>query len=106
VHYRAHFHVAVHDCYLVDDKLVTREIDLVFGDGWLLSVRQVSDDVGHPAPFDLDTVARRFEVERTTESVQDEGFLIWAFLDVIVDRYYDVAARFCWDRRSLRGSTA
>lgn len=71
-----------------------------------MSVRQVSDDVGHPAPFDLDTVARRFEVERTTESVQDEGFLIWAFLDVIVDRYYDVAARFCWDRRSLRGSTA
>jgi Mg2+ and Co2+ transporter CorA len=23
-HYRDHFHVAVHDCYLVDDRLVTR----------------------------------------------------------------------------------
>lgn len=93
-HYREHFHVAVHDCYLAEDKLVTREIDVVFGDGWVLSVRQRSDDAEHPAPFDLDTVTRRFEVERTTEPVKDEGFLIWAFLDVIVDRYYDVADRF------------
>jgi magnesium transporter len=42
-HYRDHFHVAVHDCYLVDDRLVTREIDIVFGDGWVLSVRQAGD---------------------------------------------------------------
>jgi magnesium transporter len=93
-HYREHFHVAVHDCYLVEDKLVTREIDLVFGDGWVLSVRQVSDDPGNPAPFDLDAVIRRFEVERTNEAANDEGFLIWSFLDVIVDRYFDIADRF------------
>jgi magnesium transporter len=93
-HYREHFHVAVHDCYLIEDRLVTREIDIVFGDGWVLSVRQTSDDPEHPAPFELDPVIRRFEVERTNEAANDEGFLIWAFLDVIVDRYFDIAEQF------------
>jgi magnesium transporter len=93
-HFREHFHVAVHDCLLVDDRLVTREIDLVFGDGWVLSVRQRSDDPDNPAPFELDPVIRRFEVERTNEGADDEGFLIWAFLDVIVDRYFDISDRF------------
>jgi len=94
-HYRDHFHVAVHDCVLdADDKLVTREIDLVFGDGWLLSVRQPSDDPQDPSPFGIDAVTQRFEVERTTEKDKDEGFLVWAFLDVIVDRYFDVNERF------------
>jgi magnesium transporter len=93
-HYPEHFHVAVHDCFLVEDRLVTREIDIVFGDGWVLSVRQRSDDPDHPAPFELDLVTRRFELERTNEAANDEGFLIWAFLDVIVDRYFDIADRF------------
>jgi magnesium transporter len=93
-HYREHFHVAVHDCYLVDNRLVTREIDIVFADGWVLSVRQASDDQDHPEPFELDAVIRRFEVERTNEAANDEGFLIWALLDVIVDRYFNVADRF------------
>jgi len=93
-HYRDHFHVAVHDCILVGDRLVTREIDMVFGDGWVLSVRQPSDDPENPSPFELDPVIRRFEVERTNEAADDEGFLLWAFLDVIVDRYFDIADRF------------
>jgi len=93
-HYREHFHVAVHDCTLVADSLFTREIDIVFGNGWLLSVRQPSDNPDDPTPFGLDSVVRRFEVERTTEQAEDEGFLVWAFLDVIVDRYFDVADRF------------
>jgi magnesium transporter len=93
-HYREHFHVAVHDCYLVDNQLVTREIDIVFADGWVLSVRQASDDQDHPEPFELDAVIRRFEVERTNEAANDEGFLIWALLDVVVDRYFNVADRF------------
>jgi magnesium transporter len=93
-HYRDHFHVAVHDCYIVEDRLVTREIDVMFGDGWVLSVRQRSDDPDNSAPFELDAVSRRFEVERTNEAANDEGFLIWAFLDVIVDRYFNVADRF------------
>jgi Mg2+ and Co2+ transporter CorA len=76
-HYRDHFHVAVHDCTLVEnDTLVTREVDIVFGDGWLLSVRQPSDYAPDPSPFGLDAVTRRFEIERTTEKDKDEGFLI------------------------------
>jgi magnesium transporter len=93
-HYRGHFHVAVHDCSLVEDRLVTREIDIVFGDGWVLSVRQPSDDPDDPAPFAIEPAVRRFEVERTTEQAKDEGFLIWALLDVVVDRFFDVADRF------------
>jgi magnesium transporter len=92
--YREQFHVAVHDCYLVEDRLVTREIDIVFGDGWVLSVRQRSDDRDHAAAFELDAVIRRFEGDRTSKAANDEGFLIWSFLDVIVDRYFNVADRF------------
>ncbi|MFL6241795.1 MAG: magnesium/cobalt transporter CorA [Acidimicrobiia bacterium] len=93
-HYRDHFHVAVHDCTLVDDVLTTREIDIVFGDGWLLSVRQPSDNPSEPAPFAIESVIRRFEMERSEEDAWDEGFLLWSFLDVVVDRYFDVADRF------------
>jgi magnesium transporter len=93
-HYRDHFHVAVHDCTLVEDVLTTREIDIVFGDGWLLSVRQPSDNPSDPAAFALEQVIRRFEMERSEEDAWDEGFLLWSFLDVIVDRYFDVADRF------------
>jgi magnesium transporter len=93
-HYREQFHVAVHDCFIVDDRLVTREVDIVFGDGWVLSVRQRSDDPDHPEPLPLDAVNRRFELERTAEQDDDEGFLIWALLDVVVDRYFDVLDRF------------
>jgi magnesium transporter len=93
-HYREHFHVAVHDGAIIEDRLVLREIDIVFADGWLLSVRQRSDDPDHPAPFDIDPVVRRFEVERTADRTQDEGFLIWALLDVIVDRYFDATNYF------------
>jgi magnesium transporter len=93
-HYRDHFHVAVHDCTLVEDVLTTREIDIVFGDGWLLSVRQPSDNPSDPTPFALEQVLHRFEMERSEEEARDEGFLLWSFLDVIVDRYFDVADRF------------
>ncbi len=93
--YPDHFHVAVHDCALLGDvddpngeiALVTREIDLVFGDGWLLSVRQRPEDgEGEPAP--IDPLRRRFEVQRSEHGSCDEGFLLWALLDVIVDRYF------------------
>jgi magnesium transporter len=93
-HYGGQFHVAVHDCALVDGRLVTREVDVVFADGWVLSVRQRSDDPEHPEPFPLDAVIRRFELERTDERSEDEGFLIWALLDVVVDRYFAVGDRF------------
>lgn len=89
-HYRHHFHVAVHDCTLSSSQVVTREVDLVFGDGWLVSARQRADDETDAEPFDVTPVAHRFEIERGPEGTTDEGFLLWAFLDVIVDRYFNV----------------
>jgi magnesium transporter len=95
--YPDHFHVAIHDCELLGDMddpesridLVSREIDVVFGDGWLLSVRQRPEDGdGECAP--LDTFRRRFELQRAEHGSSDEGFLLWALLDVVVDRYFVV----------------
>jgi magnesium transporter len=92
-HYPDHFHVAVHDCELVGDELVDREVDVVFGEGWLVTVRQAPEDIEHPSPFDPSAVARRFERQRFEEGGNDEGFLLWALLDVIVDRYFYVTDR-------------
>jgi magnesium transporter len=91
--YPDHFHVAVHDCVLPDDGLVDREVDVVFAQGWLVSVRQVPDDGDDPTPFSSEAVARRFERQRIEDSEDDEGFLLWALLDVIVDRYFVVTDR-------------
>ena len=93
-HYRDHFHVAVHDCSLRDTGLVTREVDVVFGEGWLVSVRQASNREDDPAPFGLEPVERLFDAERGPDETIDEGFLLWAILDVIVDRYLDVNDMF------------
>jgi magnesium transporter len=93
-HYGDHFHVAVHDCALTGSDLVTREVDIVFGDGWLLSVRQAGDGTTDPAPFDAALARRRFDTTRNDARVGDEGLLLWAFLDVIVDRYFGIVDRF------------
>lgn len=88
-HYSDHFHVAVHDCELHDRDLVTREVDVIFGDGWLLSARQPPQHEKSDK-FPIETVRRRFEAQRTQHDSLDEGFLIWALLDVVVDRYFVV----------------
>jgi magnesium transporter len=89
-HYPDHFHVAVHDCEVVGDELVVREVDVVFGEGWLLTVRQAPEDADGPSPLAVEPVARRFERQRFGDGGTDEGFLLWALLDVIVDRYFSV----------------
>jgi magnesium transporter len=85
--YGDYFHVAIHDCDCTPDDVESREIDIVTGPGWLLTVR-------HPAPdgsaFDLDEVERRFELQRVEHSQTEQGFLLWAIFDVVVDRYFDV----------------
>jgi magnesium transporter len=83
-----HFHVAAHDCELRGDMLLTREIDIVFSDGWLLLARHGDDEGGPPMP--IDDAVRRFERSRTEHGSNDEGFLLWAILDVLVDRWFDV----------------
>lgn len=90
-HFTDHFHVALHDCELQPrgTSLITREIDVVFGDGWLVTVRQLPSDAEAPA-FPIETVRRRFEGQQTERGSRDEGFLLWALLDVIVDRYFTV----------------
>jgi magnesium transporter len=89
--YGDYFHVALHDCVMSGDALVDREVDVVFSDGWLLSVRH-NGQATVPAPL-IDALTR-FERQRGEDGSKDEGFLLWAILDVIVDRYFDVIAAF------------
>jgi len=89
-HYSDQWHVAVHDCEVRDRELITREIDVVFGDGWLLSVRQKPEGQARAEPFPLELVQQRFESQRVEHDSTDEGFLLWALLDVVVDRHFIV----------------
>lgn len=86
------FHVAVRDCTLVDAELAEREIDLVFGRGWLVSVRHPYDRevAGIRELFPVDEVRRRLTAQCGHERELDEGFVLWGFLDVVTDRYFDV----------------
>lgn len=84
-----HFHVAAHDCTLEGTDLSMREIDVVFAQGWLVSVRHSSEDGTLPA-IPITDAQRRFERSRTEHGSNDEGFLLWALLDVVVDRWFDV----------------
>jgi magnesium transporter len=85
--YGDYFHVAVHDCACVRDTVDSREIDVVTGPGWLVTVRHPSDN---GSQVDLDEVARRFELQREEHHANEQGFLLWALFDVIVDRYFEV----------------
>ncbi len=90
--YGDRFHIAVHDCTLNELDLETREIDIVFGKGWLLTVRQDGD--ARPATAVLDDLRHRYELIRTSKPAPDDvGLLLWAILDVIVDRYFVVTDR-------------
>jgi magnesium transporter len=85
--YGDYFHVAVHDCARVRDTVDSREIDVVTGPGWMVTVRHPS---ANGSQVDFDEVARRFEMQRTEHHTTEEGFLLWALFDVIVDRYFEV----------------
>ncbi len=88
-HYDGHSHVAVYDCVLHDDGLRTREIDIVLGASWFLSVRQSPDDAD-PGAFPIDHVRRVFELQLGRHEHAPVGLLLWAFLDEVVDRYFIV----------------
>jgi len=57
--YGDYFHVAVHDCDCARAELESREIDIVTGPGWLVTVRHPSAD---GSQVDLDEVTRRFDL--------------------------------------------
>jgi magnesium transporter len=88
-HYSDHFHVAVHDCEVHGEELTTREIDVVFGEGWLLSVPQPSEETA-TGRFPMEDVRQRFEAQCVQHDSADEGLLLWSLLDVVVDRYFVV----------------
>jgi magnesium transporter len=85
--YGDYFHVAVHDCDCSRGEVISREIDIVTGPGWLLTVGH-SDENGEEV--DLEEVARRFELQRTEHSETEQGFLLWSIFDVLVDGYFEV----------------
>jgi magnesium transporter len=85
--YGDYFHVAVHDCECARGVVSSREIDIVTGPGWLVTVRHPDE---HGSQVDLDEVARRFELQRAEHSATELGFLLWAIFDVLVDGYFDV----------------
>ncbi len=85
--YGACFHVAVHDCDLAGNELESREIDVVIGPGWLLTVRHPTEG---GRPIELGEVARRFELQRSEHGSTGEGLLLWALFDTVIDRYFDV----------------
>ncbi len=85
-HYSDHRHVAVHDLALDDEGgLIDGEIDLVFGDGWLLTVRHERDGLG---AMPIENAVERFERQRFEHDAADVGFALWAILDDVVDRYF------------------
>jgi magnesium transporter len=85
--YGDYFHVAVHDCECARGTVISREIDIVTGPGWLVTVRHPSAE---GETVDLDEVARRFELQRAEHTTTEQGFLLWALFDVLVDRYFEV----------------
>jgi magnesium transporter len=84
-----HLLLSVRDCVFEDGGFGSREVDFLFGDGWLISLRRPGE-MGQP-PMPVKPVVERFERTRKEDGVTDEGFLLYVFLDVIVDRFFDVS---------------
>jgi magnesium transporter len=78
----------VHDCQPTDHTVLVREVDVVFGHDWFLLVRQVGANGAPPMP--VDDVLKRFERQRAETRGDDVGFALWALLDVVVDRYFQI----------------
>jgi magnesium transporter len=87
--FETHFLLNVRDCLFDGERFSTREVDLLFGDGWLLSLRRPGDRGDPPMP--VKDVVERFERVRKLDGATDEGFLLFVFLDTIVDRFFDVS---------------
>jgi magnesium transporter len=84
-----HFLLNLRDCLFVGERFSTREVDLLFGDGWLISLRKPGERNEPPTP--VKEVIERFERTRRLDGATDEGFLLFVFLDTIVDRFFDVS---------------
>jgi magnesium transporter len=87
VRYGDQVHVALRDCVLRADHLDAREVDLIVTDRWVLTVRDAEPD-GAASIEPL--VRHRFDQQRTEHGATTVGFLVWAVVDVVVDRYFEV----------------
>lgn len=86
--FEGHYLLVVRDPCPAQERFATREIDLLFGDGWLLSVRKRGDGGEPPTP--VDEIIQRFERLRRADGVTDEGFLLYVALDVVLERCVEV----------------
>jgi magnesium transporter len=84
--YGDHYHVAIHSAAAYEREVCIGEIDVVFGEDWLLVVRQ---PVERGVPMSLDDVVHRFERTRL-DGDDDLGTAVWALLDVVVDGYFTI----------------
>lgn len=80
--------IALYDCAVVNGRLHRNEIDLAFSHGWVLMVRRTLPDAD--TGFPVSTVVERFERMHDAYGEGSRGFFVWAVLDVVVDRYFDV----------------
>jgi magnesium transporter len=78
-------HVALKDLELIDGEMLQREIDVVFSDGWILTVRHPQGDIRVDVGWE---VLDRFTRFRSDSGINEEGMFLWAILDVVVDRYF------------------
>jgi magnesium transporter len=85
----SHFLLSVRDCVFDGERFSSREVDLLFGDGWLISLRKTGDRGEGPMP--VKDVVERFERTRKLDGATDEGFLLFVFLDTIIDRFFDIS---------------
>ncbi|HVM39621.1 MAG TPA: CorA family divalent cation transporter [Acidimicrobiia bacterium] len=87
--YEDHFHLAAYEVDLDDGEMRAREIDFLVADGWLVTARRPDD---RDSAGSLVTEARR-RFERTLHlgRAVDEGHLLHALLDALVDEYLDHA---------------
>jgi magnesium transporter len=87
--YSDHLLLVVRDACFEAGRVSSREIDLVFSDGWLISLRKGGEGDAAPAP--VDEIVERFERQRHGEGATDEGFLLYVVLDTVVDRFFEVS---------------
>jgi magnesium transporter len=117
VQYPSHGVLYAKDVVVGPAGLEVRDLDVVFGDGWVVSLRRRSD--GHhlttqppgapPAeadpeeaqalsraaealrqPLSTEELARRFDRQRRADGVSDEGFFLAVLLELLVERYFDL----------------
>ncbi len=83
--YGDHWHVALYDCRIDGAEFTSNEIDVVFGDRWIVTRHHGLDTAI------IDEARRRHEILLHTDEIATATRALWAVLDVIVDGWFDVS---------------